>query len=123
MTFLCFLALVLVGGCKLRSLFHPRSRCRIFPNRGRVVGRIFLFLFPLRPAAKEYTKDFSHLDPAVLKDLGQLKQEEKMVVDAFPILFLDLPFGYSLAEGLQFLFINLEFRCPVAFLFVSTRLG
>jgi len=55
----------------------------------------------------------------VLKYLGQLKKEEKRDVDCFPVFFFDFRFGYARAEGLQFLFIYLEFRCPVAFL--STR--
>ncbi len=40
-------------------------------------------------------------------------------MNCFPVFFLDSPFGYALAEGLQFLFIYLEFRGPVAFLFHS----
>src|SRR3989304_6707390 len=122
MTFPFSPVLVLAGWLHSRVLFGTSRVFSPCGRLGRVVGWILFFRLSLfRPLAKKHASDFLYFDPTVLEYPGKFKNEEKIAVEYFPIFFFDFPFCDALAQGLEFLFIDLEFRGLAVFPFLLTR--
>ena len=110
--FLCIRLLILggrSGPCVLRPLSRTRRRLPITGcGRGRIIGWVLL-LFLFRSFAKKHPSDFLHPDLTVLEHTGELKKEDKIALQGFPVAVLEFSLGDALGQSLELGLLYVEF--------------